>query len=31
METTTIIWIVVIGVIAALSLSAGGWFSRRKR
>jgi len=30
-ETTTIIWIVVIAVIAGLSLTAGGWFSRKRR
>lgn len=31
METSTIILIAVIAVIAGLSLAAGGWFSRKRR
>jgi hypothetical protein len=30
-DTTTVIWIVVIAVIAGLSLAAGGWFRRGRR
>ncbi|WP_263137313.1 MULTISPECIES: hypothetical protein [unclassified Curtobacterium] len=31
MEATSVIWTVVIAVLAALSLSAGGWHLRRAR
>ncbi|MCA5923945.1 LPXTG cell wall anchor domain-containing protein [Curtobacterium oceanosedimentum] len=31
MDATSVIWTVVIAVIAVLSLSAGGWRLRRRR